>query len=214
MADTFVSHHPAIGRFESSSFDPPSWKARVPAAALRHAQPDDLFWAARRVTAFSDEMIRALAQTAAYTDPGEARYLADTLIQRRHKIATAYLNAVTPLVGFSLSADGHLSFDNAAVRAGVATPPHGGYDLTWAFVDNRTAAVEIIGTTRGISGEPSPAPASVREPPEGSLVRVRVTAVEPPVAWQPIDAYFRQAAGGWKLVGLDRDTTLEQCGRP
>ena len=140
---------PAIGRFEGSSFDPPSWKARVPAAALRHAQPDDLFWAARRVTAFSDEMIRALAQTAAYTDPGEARYLADTLIQRRHKIAAAYLNAVTPLVDFSLSADGHLSFDNAAVRAGVATPPHGGYDLTWAFVDNRTAAVETIGTDQG-----------------------------------------------------------------
>jgi hypothetical protein len=204
----------AIGRFESASFDPASWKARVPAAALRHAQPDDLFWAARRVTAFSDEMVRALAQTAEYTDPADTRYLAETLIQRRDKIAAAYLQSVTPLVDFSLSADGHLSFDNAAVRAGIATPPHAVYDLTWAFVDNRTAAVEIIGTTRGISGERSPAPGSLR-PAEGSLVRVRLTPVEPPVpAWQPIDAYFRRAPGGWRLVGLDRDARLEPCGRP
>ena len=44
-------------------FDPVTWKPRVPTAALRHAQPDDLFWAARRVMAFSDEMIRALVKT-------------------------------------------------------------------------------------------------------------------------------------------------------
>src|SRR5688572_4880950 len=47
-----------IGRFEGVEFDPPTWKPRVPTAAFRHAQPDDLFWAARRVTAFSDDMIR------------------------------------------------------------------------------------------------------------------------------------------------------------
>jgi hypothetical protein len=44
---------PAIGRFEGAQFDPAGWKPRVPTAALRHAQPDDLFWAARRVMAFS-----------------------------------------------------------------------------------------------------------------------------------------------------------------
>ena len=52
--------HPAIGRFEGTAFDPAGWKPRVPTAAFLRARADDTFWAARRVVAFSDEMIRAI----------------------------------------------------------------------------------------------------------------------------------------------------------
>ena len=194
----------AVGRFESASFDPTTWKARVPAAALRHAQPDDLFWAARRVMAFSDDVIRSLVQTADYSDPRDAAYLAETLIQRRNKIGAAYLNAVTPLVNFSLSADGRLSFDNAAVTANAAPPPRGGYRLSWAYVDNQAATIETIGTTTSLTGEGAPPPEALRVH-DGWLVRVRVTPVDPSMeAWKPIDAYFRRVPDGWRLVGLDR----------
>jgi hypothetical protein len=202
---------PAIGRFESSAFDPTTWKARVPVAAVRHAQPDDLFWAARRVMAFSDDLIRALVQTAEYSDPDDGRYLADTLIGRRDKIGAAYLNAVTPLVDFTLSADGHLSFDNAAVTANLATPPGGGYHITWAYFDNHTAALETIGTITSVTGEGALAPGPLRER-EGWLVSVRVTPLDPPVAsWKPVDAYFRRAPKGWTLVGLDRGTGIAEA---
>ena len=52
-----------------------------------HARADDTFWAARRVAAFTDEMIRAAVRTGSYSDPAAEALLADVLIKRRHKIA-------------------------------------------------------------------------------------------------------------------------------
>ena len=195
---------PAVGRFEGTAFDPTTWKPRVPTAAFRHAQPEDLFWAARRVTAFSDEMIHALVKTAMYSDPEAERHLADVLIQRRNKIAAAYLICVNPLVDFALSPDGQLSFANAAVTAGVAPPPRGGYRVRWARFDNPTGSVTPIGETT-IAPEasalaPAPLPAT-----KGTFVRVEVSAIAPPhEGWTPVQAYFRRTADGWTLVGLER----------
>jgi hypothetical protein len=195
---------PAIGRFEGTVFDPVAWRPRVPTAALRHAQPDDLFWAARRVMAFSDEMIRALVKTAHYSDPAAERHLADTLIQRRNKIGAAYLVAVNPLVDFNLSRDGELSFTNAAVAAGVASPPRGGYRVTWARFDNATSSATPIGEVTIASGNRAMAPAPLPDV-AGTFVRVRVSVIMPAYeTWTDVHAYFRRTAGGWTLVGIDR----------
>ena len=48
----------AVGRFEGDSFDPLTWKPRAPTAAYYELRDDDAFWAARRVMAFSDELVR------------------------------------------------------------------------------------------------------------------------------------------------------------
>jgi len=61
--------HPAIGRFEGERFDPVSWRPRVATAAFLRARADDTFWAARRVAAFTDEMIRAAVKSGGYSDP-------------------------------------------------------------------------------------------------------------------------------------------------
>jgi hypothetical protein len=193
---------PAIGRFEGEAFDPLAWKPRVPVAALRHTQPDDAFWAARRVAAFSDAMIAALVNEARYSDPADARRLTTTLIQRRDKIAAAWLVAVTPLVDFNL-ANGELSFANAAVVAGAAPPPRRGYEVSWAAFDNQTAAATPVCEPAVSLGERAPAPqsASVQV---GGIVRARVRALDAPPEWGPVDAYFRREADRWRLVGLDR----------
>jgi hypothetical protein len=194
----------AIGRFEGDAFDPRAWKPRAPNAALRHAQPDDLFWAARRVVAFSDDLIRALAGAGGYSNPDDERHLADTLIKRRDKIAAAYLIVVNPVVDFALSPEGQLSFENAAVKAGVV-PAGVDYRLEWAHFDNRTAEVMPIGETTVRDGGPSPAPGPLNPQP-GSFVRVRVSVAAPPVAdWRPVDVYFRRTPEGWTLVGVERE---------
>jgi hypothetical protein len=196
--------HAAIGRFEGVEFDPAAWKPRVPAAALRHAQPDDLFWAARRVAAFSDEMIRAIAATGEYTDPTAGQLLAEVLIQRRDKIAAAYLTAVHPLVDVVLSPAGRLSFTNAAAAAGVTPEPRGGYRASWAYFDNASGAITTIGESAAAASAALSAPVPLGAN-GGSFVCVRVTPVNPPVdAWAPVRACFRPEADGWRLVGLDR----------
>jgi hypothetical protein len=195
--------HPAIGRFEGERFDPREWRPRVPVAALRHARPDDEFWAARRVTAFTDEMIRAAVRAGQYHDRVAESLLETVLIQRRDRIAEAYLPAVNPLVNFTLSPDGRLRFANAAVDAGVSPAP-GGYEAAWSQFDNATGDEAPLGRTTSTGTElPASTPLPSRQ---GEMVNVQVSATAPPRAeWAaPVSVYFRLGPTGWTLVGLDR----------
>jgi hypothetical protein len=194
--------HPAIGRFEGTEFDPAAWKPRVPTAAFLRARDDDSFWAARRVMAFSDEMIRALVKTGQYSDAKAEAILGGVLIQRRDAIGRTYLPAINPVVNVALSDRGLLTFDNAAVSAGVAPAPAGGYTVRWARFDNNTGQTTAdLGTS---ASAPSQAPMPLPSEP-GSYIKVEIRAVQPAnPSWSaPVDAYFRRD-GGWKLVGLER----------
>jgi hypothetical protein len=195
----------AIGRFEAKAFDPLTWKPRVPTAAFRHARPDDNFWAARRVMAFSDDMIRAIVKTARFSDPAAEQLFDDTLIARRDKIGRAYLTAVNPLVDFGLDNAGSLTFVNAAVKAGVAPAPSGGYTANFGDFDNSTNQTRSIGDSRTAQGERIQAPQGLPNA-DGAFLRVQVAAVQPQNAsWSvPVDVYFRRVAGAWKWVGLER----------
>jgi hypothetical protein len=195
----------SIGRFEGDYFKPEEWRPRVPAAAMLHARADDNFWAARRVMAFSDEMIRAIVKTGQYSDPAAEAYLADVLIKRRDKIGKAYLPAVNPLVNFQLDASGVLTFENAAVNAGFAPAPRGGYEARWYLFDNSSGGTSPLGSPVVSPALKVTAPAGL---PTGDcvFVKIEVAAIDPPESsWTiPVQVYFRRLAAGWKLVGLQR----------
>ena len=86
---------------------------------------DDAFWAARRVMAFTDDLIRAVVKTGQISDQAPEKYLADTLILRRDKIGRAYLPKINPIVDPVLECRGELTFGNAAVQYGFAPRPGG-----------------------------------------------------------------------------------------
>ena len=66
----------AVGRFEPEFFDPEKWKSNYPNPAFLSRQPDDEYWAAKQVMAFTDEDIRAIVETGQYSDPKAAEYVA------------------------------------------------------------------------------------------------------------------------------------------
>jgi hypothetical protein len=197
--------NPSIGRFEGTLFDPAEWKPRVPTAAFRRARADDTFWAARRVMAFSDEMIHAIVATGRYSDESAAKLLADVLIQRRDKIGRTYLKAINPVADFALDAGAILTFDNAAVAARVGAEPTAGYVVSWSRFDNATGSATPLGRPTPTMDRRVQAPVALPST-AGTFVKAQIVAVTPvEPAWaRPVDVYFRRSGSAWTLVGVDR----------
>jgi hypothetical protein len=167
------------------------------------SRADDTFWAARKLMALSDDLIRAAVRTGGLTDPKAEEFLAAALIERRDKIGRAFLTHVNPLVDPAIGADGTLTFKNAAVQHGFAPAP-ATYKAVWHQFDNATGEVKRIGETEG-SGERLTAPSGLPSG-RGSFVRVDISAAAPEhPSWNsPVHAYFRGGESGWALVGFDR----------
>jgi len=195
--------YPSIGIFEGDRFDPTTWKPQTPVAAYMEMRADDAFWAAQRVMAFTDDLIRAAVHTGQFSDPAAEAHLASVLIKRRDAIGRAYLPAINPVVNPRLDAGGALTFENAAVAAGFAEPPSA-YRAAWSRFDNATGATTAIGETRS-NTTTIPAPRELPTALNG-FVEVDISAeASAHPSWQaPIHAYFRREASGWKLVGLER----------
>jgi hypothetical protein len=196
---------PAVGRFESSYFRAEAWKPDYPNPAFRNAREEDRFWAARIVSTVTDEEIAAVVREARFSDPRATQYITATLLERKRKLLEAWLNATNPLVNVALSAAGQLTFENAAEKAGVATPAER-YTLQWSRFDNTDGSHRDVGTEEGISQPRAQAPAPLfQNRPDYIAVRLRAIHSAHQAWSHPLVAYFRSAADGWSLVGLERN---------
>ena len=202
-----------IGRFESKRFVPEEWRPRVPNPAYVRSRPDDTFWAARKLMALSDDLIRAAVKAGQYSDPRAEQFLADALIERRDKIGRTWLTAVNPIVDPALADDGALTFLNPAVEYGFAPAPSG-YHVSWFRFDNITGESSAAGESSATGTRvTAPASALARLSPDTSRAGGRGVYVRADISasggahpsWvAPVRAYFRRAPDGWKLVGFDR----------
>jgi hypothetical protein len=192
----------SVGRLEADRFEPLKWKPEYPNPAFENMRPDDAFWAARIVSKFSDEAIRAVVAKAAYSDSAATDYVTKTIITRRDKVVAAWINQVCPVADVALSADGSLKFTNAAVDAKAATPPER-YSLNWFRFDNATDQRTPVGGAMTVSGGSARAPEGLLT---GDFVGVSMTATHPqqPGWATPSTFFFRRASGGWSLVGVER----------
>jgi len=205
---------PGIGRFESKRFVPEEWRPRVPNPAYVRSRADDTYWAARKLMAISDDLIRAAVKAGKYSDARAEQFLADALIERRDKIGRAWLTSVNPVADPALAEDGTLTFRNPAVDYGFSPAPSR-YTVTWYRFDNATGQSTRLDESTTTTGTRAAAPADalVRVRPDttlpggrGVFVRADISAVQPAnPSWRaPVQAYFRRGADGWRLVGFDR----------
>ncbi len=192
----------SVGRFEAESFDPRAWRPEYPNPAFRNLMLDDAYWAARTVSRFSDAAIRAVVGEARYSDPRASAHVADTLIARRDAIARLWLNELNPIHDPRLDGQGRLTFDNAAVDAGVASEPTD-YVLTWYRVDNATGEHTQVGEEIWITGPQGRMPAPLGA---DAYVAVLVRGIHPVRSgWlRAARVHFRRTAGGWETVGIER----------
>ena len=192
---------PAIGRLprDHSKWDPETWWPHITNAAFRHMRPDDTFWAATKIAAISEDMIRAAVEQGQFGYLEANRFLAQAIIDRRLRILQTFLPKVNPIVDPALDAKGRLTFRNAAVDAAV-TDRAPGYRALWYTFDNNKDTATLIATT-----EETQSPMLMPRMPASEYIKVDIAAVGGPEAWtRPVSAYFRRDSGNWILVGFER----------
>jgi hypothetical protein len=96
---------PSVGHVESVVFDPVHWRPDYPNPAFDERTKQDCEWGARIVAAFTDEQIRAAVEEAQYSDPRATEYMTRVLIERRDKIARAWLGRLPRATAGSSASD-------------------------------------------------------------------------------------------------------------
>ena len=180
-----------VGHIDYETFDPERWTTNHRIAPFVNRLPDDTFWAAKLVMAFTDEDIRAIVSTGQYSDPAAADWLARCLIERRNRIGRAYLGRVLPLDNFRIE-NGELAFDDLEATHGLTSPR--AFRAEWLTLDNGTGKLSPLEDASGLR-VPSPVG-------EASYVAARLSGAEP---GKTTTVYFRSQGGSWAVVGIDRD---------
>src|SRR5580765_2313117 len=189
---------PAVGGFDAKTFEPDKWTPLFDVAPVANRLPDDAFWAARQVAAFTDEDIRAIVQAAQYSDPEAERWIADCLIDRRDRIGRTYFAKILPLDDFAIRG-GELTFADLAVQHQYVAPRV--YRVEWLTFDNRAGKPSGALDSTGLRPQ---IPAAATNVPVGSYVMAHITA-EGVTAGMAVSVYLRRAPDGFRIAGIDRE---------
>ncbi len=190
MKETFPDL-PEVGAFGSTAFDPARWTTMDPIPPFVNRLPDDEFWAARQVMAFTDDEIRAIVRTGQYSQPAED-WITATLIERRNRIGRAFIAKVLPLDHFRL-AGGALVFDDLGVTYGLSAPRT--YTISWSGFDNAADK-----TTATIGAGPQ-LPAEAQRLAAGSYIAARVQGANDAL---DVTVFLRRQADSFAVVGVER----------
>src|SRR5262249_9069617 len=178
-----------------STFDPDRWSPTERLAPFENRLPDDEYWGAKQVVAFTDEDIATIVGTGGYTDPTAATWIGNTLIDRRNRIAKTYFHKVLPLDNFRVDG-GTLRFDDLgaayAVEDGPAT-----YTASWFRFDNETGQVTPL------HGDSFVIPGDVRDADDGRYFAVRIESSRRSRAMNVV-VYLRTRTGSQDVVGIER----------
>jgi hypothetical protein len=86
-----------FGFYRVDDFDPDDWKPMYPNPAFLRMTERDGAWMARLIARFSIGDIRRIVALGAWSDPSDAEYLTQLLVQRQRKILARYLGVLSPL---------------------------------------------------------------------------------------------------------------------
>ncbi len=184
-----------VGVFVAWSFDPLEWKPEAPNPAFLKMDRADAFWAAKQVAAFTDDEIRAIVETAKFSDQRAADWIADCLIKRRDKIARAWFTKVLALDRFRI-VDGRLAFDDLGASYEIGTPRS--YDVSWATYDNDHGILTPLSEGSGTKLPPAPSAT------EYLAATIRCGANPAHSCPDPVTVYLRRSGPGFQVVGIDR----------
>jgi hypothetical protein len=194
---------PALGGFTADGFVPDRWKPHYPNPAFRNMRPEDAFWGARLVAAFTPEAIAGIVQKARFSDPRVTDSVTGTLLRRRARILETWLTAVNPLAGARIDGD-RLFFTNVAEEAGVVDASST-YEVAWFRFDNATGQRGYVSHPQLERQAAAAVPAAALGGSAYAGVEIRTSHRDRGQWHAPVRFYFKADGRSWQLVGLERD---------
>lgn len=179
----------SIGRIEHERFDPERWVPEYRNPAFENMLPDDAFWAAKQVAAFSGDDIRAAVRAGGLSDPKAEEWLVECLIKRRNKIAQAYLTKVLPLDRFRIERN-RLAYDEIGLQFNAPSR----HSIRWSRVKSG-------GQEKGVDG--ASGPELPLRPDQLSRDELLIAALNSGDL-RAIRVYVRFAGNEPEVVGLER----------
>jgi hypothetical protein len=109
---------PGLGYWTAQDFDPWAFRPLRPNSAFADCTPRDAYWAAKIISAFTEEQLRAAVDAAGYSSPEAADIVTRVLMERRDIVARVAFDAVPPLDFFSL-VEGVVLWRDLGVERGI-----------------------------------------------------------------------------------------------
>jgi hypothetical protein len=181
-------HFATIGKIEWKVFDPERWVPEYPNPAFLNRLPDDEFWGAKLVTAFSDEDIRAIVSMGRISDKQAEDWLVECLIKRRDKVGRVYFSKVLPLDKFAIE-NGEIAWVDLGAAHGL---PPADVSLQWSSYDN------VSGARTNLAGHASKLVPAI---PSGYSC---LTLQDRKTPAHTIDIFLSHDAAVPRVVGVDR----------
>ena len=200
---------PALG-FLHEDFDPDSWKPSWTNPAFTNMTHADAYWAAKIVSALTDEHVAAAVSAGGLPRPDLEATLARLIRLRRDRLVEYYFRRVStveePVVSQQSAGTLRLSFKDLGIEWGVWTPEGTVYD--WRLTDPASghagsgAAQPRAGGDQRIDitwtgGDAGPGGTASDE-----LAVLEVTTRRPGIAPKPAAIFLRRDGRGYRVVGL------------
>ncbi|HSR67115.1 MAG TPA: hypothetical protein VLU25_04180 [Acidobacteriota bacterium] len=200
-----LDEYPAVGRFEAKHFDPAEWYEEYPNPAFIRESQRDAFWAAKIIMRFSEEELRAIVRAGQFNDAKQEAYFLRTLIERQRKCGAYGLLPLNPLDEFRI-AGGNVAFANLAEKYNLGSPAGSTYQAQWSTYNNATDQHSAMGDSSSRDETSFPIPSANLG--EDEFLALTITTQNPShSAWdREVRIYLRPRAGGYDLVGIDRDS--------
>ena len=180
-----------VGHFDFATFDPERWTPNYLNAPFANRLPDDTFWAAKQVMAFTDDDLEALVSTGQFSDPAAAQWIVRCLVERRNRIGRAYLGGVLPLDRFRVE-EGRLSSTTSRPDYGLASPRT--FTVDWSSLDNATGRLSPISRVSSFNVPPAG--------PDGQYVAARIAAA---ADGRATTVYRDRTEESLTVVGVERE---------
>jgi hypothetical protein len=197
--------------FPKDEFSGDDWKGGYPNPAFARMTEHDGAWAARIITRFDDDLVRAAVEVGDYTVPFHTEVLTKTLIKRRDAIRRRYFSKLSPLADVTVHGD-ELCATDLARKA--KTWPDASFRYSSTVHAGRMLDRETPARPRVLS-DGKVCLKIPRATEDASLAddhpeRYTVVDIVNGVAEGPLRAHlYDLGARGFRLVGLERPDDLD-----